>query len=76
MWAFWPAPDYHQMGQQQQQQLGPTTVWGSEEVKGKQWKTPQRELRDKKNYYISGLSSKFQIQPHTLLLDTKFLLTR
>ena len=29
MWAFWPVPDYHQMGhRQQQQQLGPATVWG------------------------------------------------
>ncbi|CAB1428809.1 unnamed protein product [Pleuronectes platessa] len=29
MWAFWPLPDYHQMGhRQQQQQLGPATLWG------------------------------------------------
>lgn len=26
IWAFWHVPDYHQMGQHQQQQLGSSTV--------------------------------------------------
>lgn len=55
MWAFWPVPDYHQMGQsqqpQQQQQLGLTTEWGWDRVGKKNEDTMESDegLKDKKS---------------------------
>ncbi len=40
-------------------------------MEGKKWKTPPGELGDKKSDYTQGLSTIFQIQPHTLLVDTE-----
>lgn len=48
--AFWPVPDYHQMSQQRQQQLGLTTEWGKE-VEGHHSKTPWKGLRDNEGIY-------------------------
>ncbi len=69
MWAFWPLPDYHQMGrqqQQQQQQLGPTAVWGLREVEGKAMEDTTERVKGQKErllagtfHHISGTASYF-----------------